>query len=797
MTANRLRNCLPWKGKKRQFVLAIWGIYCGSLYAQSVTLTNSVAAANSAASSVSLYGELSINTVTFGDMVPLYEKNGRLYLRGKDLYAAGMKVSDSDDLISPALISGVSVNWDLSHLRLSLMVPSRLLRNRHLNVLPAYAPLMQSPSLPGVILNYSTYATRVQSDMSTSTWSELGVIGVSNLSVSTSQQTVMDSSGMKTIRLDTTLQRDFPAHALTLSAGDIATSAPDWGRSLRVGGVRLSRNFDLTPYQGTTPVASFVGDSVLPSSVDLYINGVRQASQKVGPGPFTLQAPPLLSGAGQATVVATDINGQIRSWTYDVYGTSRLLREGILDASVESGMLRESRGVKNMDYSGSPLISSTLRYGLNNYLSPQLHLEADRDVRVYSVGSDWKFPALPGVFTAAYQRSETQNEINGFSWMSGYTLTWLPVSIGTTFSSNSATFRDIASYSGAELTSSTSSVFVGLSTAVGGLTTGYVRQKNRYGNATAYQSLGWSLQTGKWGYLSLNYSRQHGEDGNDNVFGMNWSIPLGRRYTTTVSATRRKNDSQLESGITYAPEKYGAPGWHLVRSMNESRQASYQADMTMLTHHGDFSAGFFRTGERGSASTTWASATGSVSLLSQGIFMSDITDNAFALVSTEPAGHVPVMLENRPVGMTDENGLLLVEGLNAFQRNRLSVDPSSLPANFIMNKTRDEVVPGRNGGVAVTFPVQTDSYIQLIIRDESGNDIPPGTSISIAGPSYGNSGEVTRAGYGGMIYMPAPVSGSILSATISSRNCQILLSPVLIAKSKTGPSEVVCKWSGK
>src|SRR5690606_34905382 len=112
------------------------------------------------------------------------------------------------------------------------------------------------------------------------------------------------------IRLDSTWQLDFPERMLSLTVGDNVTGALSWTRPTRVGGIRLARNFSLQPYRVVTPLVSFTGESVLPSSVDLMINGIRQSREQVLPGQFQIDTAPTLNGAGQAQVVITDINGR-------------------------------------------------------------------------------------------------------------------------------------------------------------------------------------------------------------------------------------------------------------------------------------------------------------------------------------------------------------------------------------------------------------------------------------------------------------------------------------------------------
>ena len=75
-------------------------------------------------------------------------------------------------------------------------------------------------------------------------------------------------------------------------------------------------------------------------------------------------------------------------------------------------------------------------------------------------------------------------------------------------------------------------------------------------------------------------------------------------------------------------------------------------------------------GSRGidSSSTFYASANGGLLLMGGHLHAMRRVDDAFALVSTHGVAGVPVKLENRLVGVTDSDGLLLITRLNAWQR---------------------------------------------------------------------------------------------------------------------------------
>ncbi len=78
--------------------------------------------------------------------------------------------------------------------------------------------------------------------------------------------------------------------------------------------------------------------------------------------------------------------------------------------------------------------------------------------------------------------------------------------------------------------------------------------------------------------------------------------------------------------------------------------------------------------------------------------------DSFALVSTDGIANVPVKLENRLVGATDDKGLLLVTPLNSWQENDLSVDPLVLPADVSVERVRMKRCPPPAAGWSRAFP---------------------------------------------------------------------------------------------
>ncbi|MFW8079368.1 hypothetical protein ACOIFA_27890, partial [Klebsiella pneumoniae] len=74
------------------------------------------------------------------------------------------------------------------------------------------------------------------------------------------------------------------------------------------------------------------------------------SSQQVTPGQFTLNTAPVLSGNGSAQVVITDINGQQRVVDLALYGTNRLLTQGLHTWGLNAGWVRKDYSVRSFSY---------------------------------------------------------------------------------------------------------------------------------------------------------------------------------------------------------------------------------------------------------------------------------------------------------------------------------------------------------------------------------------------------------------------------------------------------------------
>src|SRR5262249_36822780 len=116
------------------------------------------------------------------------------------------------------------------------------------------------------------------------------------------------------------------------------------------------------------------GEAVLPSTIDVFVNGQRVAQQNVAPGPFSIDRVPAINGAGQMQVVVTDALGRQQVLSQPYYSGPTLLREGLAEYSLDMGGVREDYTARSNEY-GDLIGAATYRRGLSDTVTAEVHAE--------------------------------------------------------------------------------------------------------------------------------------------------------------------------------------------------------------------------------------------------------------------------------------------------------------------------------------------------------------------------------------------------------------------------------------
>ena len=704
------------------------------------------AGAMAAIDATDLYLDLTLNGTGRG-LVHFGYRGGALWASRSTLQQLGFLLpADSPDPVRLDGLPGVQVSYDAQQQSATLTVPLKLL---HLSTSVINAQNVAVPhanASPGALLNYNLYATQdTRSTATASAYTELRVFGGAGVLSSTGlTQTNRNGDGWhgRSVRLDTTWSASFPERMLTLDVGDTLTNATSWSRPTRIGGVQIGTNFALQPYRVTAPLPQFLGQAVLPSQVELYINGMKQYSGQVPVGPFQLNAVPGINGAGNAQLVLTDALGRVSTVDFSLYNTQQLLQKGLTDWSAGLGLVREDYGLKSFSYAHDPMASATWRHGLSDSLTAGAHAEVTQGLANAGIGGDW-LPGDAGVLSASVAHSSYHSQ-GGSQLSLGYQWINRRFNFGAQATRASDGYRDVAALHGSPTPRLSASAQAGVSTRLLGnfgvsyVHLRYLQQTSRY--ASGY----WYLSLGRRASISLNLN-QNLDSTRDRSAFLSFSMTLDSRTYMSTGLNHQRSGNLVDASIARSLPTAGGFGWRAQTQQGDGSHGGL-AELDYLGRYGQAQAGVMRFG---GSSTAYAGGNGALALMGGHAFAARSIYNGFAVVSTEGVPGVPVKLENNLVGHTDAHGLLLVTPLNAYQNNKLSIDPMQLPADVRIGQVDAQATPPDRAGTLVRFGITPIRAAAVVLHDAAGKPLPLGSQVHLRG----QAGEPALVGFDGAVYL--------------------------------------------
>ncbi len=718
-----------------------------------------------------LYLDVTLNRAPRG-LLPFTQELGRLFAAPATLRQLGFP-AQGDAAVPLDRLAGVVLRYDASLQTLALDVPLDQLALPTTRLERAQETTPHASASPGALLNYDVYGSHSEAGGNLALTSELRLFGLGNgvLENSTVQRIYeVPRQGWRTdsVRLDTHWQLDFPDAALTLTVGDFYSGFVDWSRPVRMGGIQIGRNYGLQPYRLLTPTPTFLGEAVVPSNVELYVDGLRQYNGQVPVGPFQLAAQPGINGTGNAQVVITDAFGRMQTLDFAFYGTQQLLAQGLSDWSLGVGRMRRDYGIRSFAYEAQTVGSGTWRYGVSDRFTAELHAEGGGGVRNAGAGGWWLLGAA-GVFNAAYVHSR-QDGRDGGQYGLGYSWNNRRFNVNLSSRRTHGDYRDLGALQDSLPAQISEQATLGVNLdAAGAISASYLRLRYRDGEDNRYASLFWSANLGRrWStYLSVN---QNLDESNDRSIYLSLSAALGRNRQASLSTQRNGENTTYVADVSQpvpGDGSQGGVGWRLQARGGDDGGGGL-GEVGWLNRVGRYALGYSRQGD---TDYGYASASGSLVWMGGHVFAAREVPDAFAVVSTGRFAGVPVRLENRLIGSTDHNGLLLVTPLLSWQRNRLSIDTLDLPADIRAAEVDRWVTPRQSAGIGVDFGLRRTHPLTLVLHDDSGQPLAPGSVVHLAGA------RTAIVGYDGQTYLEDVTLPLTLRIDTARGPCTVALEP--------------------
>jgi len=699
-----------------------------------------------------LYLAISINGQSCEKVVAVHqEADGSLSVTPEDLgdiglLAPGPEAILPDGRIALDRLADVTYVFDAARQSIEFTAPDTARARLIISADGSdYAPDASAPEQPatgfGALLNYDIYASASMTDggdfsaaplsgtFEARAFSPFGVL---------EQSFSVLTAPVEFRRLNTTWSYSDPRAMRTYRAGDIATGALSWTRSSRLGGLQVQNDFGLRSDIVTYPVPSISGSAALPSSVDIYINNSNRYSGSVPAGPFDIVDVPVLTGAGTMELVVRDATGKQVVTKADYFASPRLLKPGLMDYSAELGFARTNFGADGDGYDKRLMASGSIRTGVADWLTWEGHAEGGAELINAGTGIVAALGRLgTGQFSVAGSKTR---EAAGVQVTGSVQLGFGPVTLGARAQRSFGRYEDIASLTTPGVTSHSAAAPAALYQLSLSLPTPFAGGRANLSYTQVEPASGDAAQiiAASYGQRLFGGSASASAymDMKRRNYGVTMSLwmPLGGDMTGGASIHHANDGTSLTANIGHSGgNDVGDVGWQVSLDQDDHTDfsASARARLPAATLHA-------RAAHAGKQAGLSGELSGAVVAAGGGLFFSNPVRDAFAVVDVGASG-VPVLYQNRVVGVTGRNGKLLVPGLAAYQKNRLSIDPLKLPLDRVVDDTTAVVSPARGSGVVVTFGERVSGGTALVsFRDSKGAYLPLASTgmTSVEAPEF-------------------------------------------------------------
>ncbi|WP_213608030.1 fimbria/pilus outer membrane usher protein [Pseudoalteromonas sp.] len=724
------------------------------------------ACCSSTLSAETLFLDVYLNSVLVNELVEFDHTNDHFWSTDKVLdnsplsdYASGLTGK-----VDYCGLQRISCKYSYETQRLYLtadsdMFPTQIISNKRESMLPI-------TKSRGALLNYDIYYRDYESGTATTDilqqWRAFSEVGIFETTANlrkewNSKNNNAVSEGVT--RYDSFWQYNDEKKMRYWRVGDMISGGSSWARQVRMGGIKLSRRFELNPKFVSYPYPEFIGSAVLPSDVEVFINNYKMFNGNVEPGKFVIDSEPKINGFASASIITTDINGQAVTRDLQFYVAPELLREGVYDYDLNLGVLRQNFGIRSFDYDSNLTGIADVRYGLTNSITLSSHLELNEGIYNLGIGTDFTF-ANVGVFSFALSHGKDSAN-SGWLGSAGYRFQADNWGFSAQVKQQQSGYRDIGTtqfvlpIKREAQANAAYSFGNGVSLGIGYFDIEKFDNDNRQLVSGFYnQSLGSS---------SLSASANFDLNTKDVSLGLNLSIPFGQRSRASISHVHN-NRSENRTVASASISRIGNRGFkgsmsNVVGSSELSANGSWRTDKIEL------SSGYYN---RGGSSGYWGQLSGSLVLSKNSVLMGNRIADTFAVVSTGGIADVPVLVENQVVGESDENGVLLVTGLASYNPVNISISTKTLPIDTNVINDRVQIMAAENHGVDVDFELYQTKAAIIILNDKSGQPIPVGTVASLNGEQGDNF-----VGWDGELYLEKLQDNNTLILKWDDKQCTL------------------------
>ncbi|MFN3235089.1 MAG: fimbria/pilus outer membrane usher protein [Gammaproteobacteria bacterium] len=685
--------------------------------------------------------------------------------------------------------NGLRYKLDSSALKMSIDAAAKLFHSQKLIANKnAINTEVIRPKNQGIFLDYNVNALRDDQENQTT---ESGVFkaGIFNHFGVGSSDVVVSSDESEQqhhiARLDTTWVMDQPEHVATLRLGDATTSASDWSGATRFGGVQYATNFDTQPNLISFPMPSVSGQSVLPSTVDVFVNNALESNSQVNSGAFSIDNIPVVTGNGTMRVVTRNILGQEQVTIIPYYTSAQLLEPGLSDYSFETGFQRKNYGIDSFDY-GDFVTTGTLKHGFTDHLTVTEHGEFLFDQQTAGISANYLLSRL-GIVTLGIAGSHESDNRFGELVEAGFSHEDQKISFGFRSLLTSKDFRDIGYTDDESPASFSEQIFSGYDSPWGAFSLSYTLLNNRDAENSKLTTVSYTKNITRDLYVSISTLFDLNDSTNDQIFGSLVWI-LDKSTSANISATHQ--DGETDETLRINKSLPVTNGWgYDVETSRRDDTTEFRGSIAKQDGLGTHS---FRYQHLDNDNNYELSSTGSVIHFANETRFEPDSQESFAIVRVPGYSNIRVYYRNQLIGKTNKNGELYIPHLLPYQHNDIRLALDDLPMDTSVGSIEKQVVPYYHSGTLVTFNIVKSKMLLMNLVQNNHEAVPSDATVHVITQQQERQFPV---GYDGEVYIDRLVNDELVMgvATWDKHSCQFSVKMPNMKEPLYHAGKVVCQ----
>ena len=730
------------------------------------------------------------------------DKTGKVIpvLTAQEIKEMGVGVSRIDGLKSlpptapvgdlTTLIPQSRVEFDLSQLRLNISVPQASMDNQ----VGGYVdPKLWDNGIPAALFNYNLSGSESRMDgqngssgstmqshfaslnggLNAGPWRLRSTMTYSGMSSKTAG---MSSRSNQTQWNNTYLQRDVQALRGALTLGEASTGGTIFD-GIPFRGAKLVSDNDMLPssQRGFAPLLTGIASSN--ARVTVSQNGYVIYQTNVAPGPFRITDISRATGGGDLVMTVTEADGS-EHVTTQAYSTLPIMqRPGGMEYEMAVGRFQNGGYT---DGSRTPaFLLGTLVYGFPHYITLYGGVLASGDYQSLAVGTGASLGSF-GALSADVTGSKTtlpgqSSSVNGAAYRARYSKSMLTTGTSLDLTTYRYATRDFYTFSDANTSGyllrdsfepwrgerKRSSWQTNLSQNLGSWGSVYLRgnRDDYWGTNRVVNSIsaGFGSSIKGVGY-NIAYSESHtrSPDGGwptNRQVSLSVSVPLSLFSNAEMARNMSANYMISRDNSGRTSQQSGLSGnvldnrvsWNV--SESRDNQGNSGAGNLGLGYMGDTVSGNLGYGYAQNSRTINASAMGGMVVHSHGVVLSQYLGNSVALVSAPGVAGVKVASGNT---RTNGQGYAVSPYMQNYQRNVVSLDPTTLPDGADITTNSVNVYPTRGAVVEAKFRTRIGRQAMLSLNYHD-RPVPFGAMASVTSSEGEQNSSIV--GDNGMVYL--------------------------------------------